>query len=55
MSVLLLNFVFVLAVGIFLGTASAFEIFQQQLEKELNYQRFSRMIRNNPQLWEIRK
>ena len=55
MSVLLLNFVFVLVVGIFLGTVSAFEIFQRQLEKEINYQRFSRMIRNNPQLWEIRK
>lgn len=39
MSVLLLNFVFVLAVGIFLGTVSAFEIFQHQLEQELNYYR----------------
>lgn len=37
MSVLLLNFVFVLVVGIFLGTVSAFEIFQRQLEKEIRY------------------
>lgn len=51
----LMNYIFVLAIGIFIGTVSAFEIFQRQLEKELNYQRFSRMIRNNPQLWEIRK
>lgn len=37
MSVLLLNFVFVLVVGIFLGTVSAFEIFQRQLENEIRY------------------
>lgn len=37
MLILLLNFVFVLVVGIFLGTVSAFEIFQRQLEKEIKY------------------
>lgn len=52
MSVLLLNFVFVLAIGIFLGTVSAFEIFQYQLQKELRKQRVLRWMEDNPS-WEV--
>ena len=44
MLLVLMNYIFVLAVGIFLGTVSAFEIFQRQLEQELNYYRFRRAI-----------
>ena len=44
MSVLLLNFVFVLVVGIFLGTVSAFEIFQRQLEKEIKYYKLGKSM-----------
>ena len=55
MSVLLLNFVFVLVVGIFLGTVSAFEIFQYQLQKELRTQRLLRWMEDNPTLLRFRK
>ena len=55
MSVLLLNFVFVLVVGIFLGTVSAFEIFQHHLQKELNTYRILQWLEDNQEFWETRK
>lgn len=44
MLTVLMNYIFVLACGIFIGVLISFEVFQNQLQKEINYHYFRSYI-----------